>query len=108
MNDAHTNPFPHVVYMYFQQKGGWYCQFLEADLKTRLPCKLRFSEEDSIREFVARGGAARTAESRKMLEYALRTGRGGVFLQLTDVQYQRLKESREAVSAGAFQEHIST
>jgi hypothetical protein len=103
MNDAQTNPIPHVVYMYFQQNGGWHCQFLEADLKTSLPCKLRFSEEDSIRELVARGGGAGTAESRNILEYALRTGRGGVFLHLTDAQYQKLKQSREAVSAGALQ-----
>ena len=27
----------HRVYMVFQDRHGWHCQFLEADLKTPLP-----------------------------------------------------------------------
>lgn len=108
MNDADNHPISHVVYMYFQQRGGWYCQFLEADLKTSLPCKLRFNDDDKIRELASRGGAAATDERRKMLEYALHTGRGGIFLTLTEAQYQRLKEPREKVSEGAFHPQLTT
>ena len=32
------------VYMYFMQRQGWYCQFLEADLKTALPRKLNLDD----------------------------------------------------------------
>jgi hypothetical protein len=31
-------------------KGGWYCQFLEPDLKTPLPRKLNFAGPEKIRE----------------------------------------------------------
>ena len=76
--------------MYFQKCRGWQCQFLEADLKTSLPCKLVFTHEDKIREIVERGNGLPTSESRQMLEYAIRTGRGGVFLKLDEEQYSKL------------------
>lgn len=90
MENRRANPTGRVVYMYFQQRDGWRCQFLEADLKTPLPCKLVFTEDDKIREIVQRGNGLPTAESRQMLEYAIRTGRGGVFLKLNEEQYSKL------------------
>src|ERR1035441_720707 len=33
----------HRVYMSFQDRQGWHCQFLEQDLKTPLPKKLHFA-----------------------------------------------------------------
>lgn len=90
MENRCGSPTGRVVYMYFQQRDGWHCQFLEADLKTPLPCKLVFTGDDKIREMVQRGNGLPTAESRQMLEYAIRTGRGGVFLKLSDEQYVKL------------------
>jgi hypothetical protein len=36
--------------MSFMQSHGWYCQFLEEDLKTPLPRKLTFASSDKIME----------------------------------------------------------
>jgi hypothetical protein len=44
----------HRVYMVFQDRYGWHCQFLEADLKTPLPRKLTFASPDKIIELVER------------------------------------------------------
>jgi hypothetical protein len=79
------------VYMYFQDRKGWNCQFLEADLKTALPVKLHFASSDKVVELVERGGGISDQESRLMLDQAIATGRGGVFLRLTEEQYVKLK-----------------
>jgi hypothetical protein len=76
--------------MSFFFRSGWQVQFLEADLKTPLPRKLTFTEPDKIRELARRGEAWDDSESRQMLEHAIETGRGGVFLRLTPDQYARL------------------
>jgi hypothetical protein len=80
----------HQVYMYFFLRSGWQVQFLESDLKTPLPRKLTFADPEKIRELARRGGAWRDSESRQMLEHAIETGRGGVYLRLTPEQYRRL------------------
>ena len=36
------------VYMSFQDRYGWHCQFLEADLKTALPRKLHFTSAEKV------------------------------------------------------------
>ena len=79
--------------MSFFFRSGWQVQFLEADLKTPLPRKLTFADPDKIRELARRGEAMGTSESRQMLEHAIETGRGGVYLKLTLEQYARLKRS---------------
>jgi hypothetical protein len=38
-----------------------------------------------------RGEAWGTSEARQMLEHAIETGRGGVYLRLTPAQYARLR-----------------
>jgi hypothetical protein len=81
----------HRVYMNFHFRGGWQVQFLEADLRTPLPRTLTFSDPDKIRELARRGEAWNDSESRQMLEHAIETGRGGVFLRLTPDQYARLR-----------------
>ena len=45
----------HRVYLSFQLRDGWHCQFLEADLKTVLPRKLHFASPDKLIELVERG-----------------------------------------------------
>ena len=54
------------VYMYFQFRNGWNCQFLEEDLKTSLPRKLHFTSADKVVELVERGGGITDQESRLM------------------------------------------
>jgi hypothetical protein len=81
----------HRVYLSFQLRDGWRCQFLETDLKTALPKKLHFKSPDKVIELVERGGGLPDQESRAMLNQAIKTGRGGTFLNLTSEQYGKLK-----------------
>ena len=84
--------------MYFQYRDGWQCQFLETDLKTSLPKKLHFTSPEKVIKLVERGGGITDQESRLMLNQAIATGRGGVFLSLTAEQYARLKPLAETVT----------
>ena len=89
-----TNQYPrHRVYMSFQCRHGWHCQFLEEDLQTPLPRKLRFASPDKVVELVERGGGLSNLESRQALNQAIEIGRGGVFLSLTKEQYSTLRNS---------------
>ncbi len=78
----------HRVYMSFFLSRGWYCQFLEMDLKTSLPKKLTFASADKVRELAELGGATANLEKRRMLEHAIIKGHGGVYLNLTQMQYE--------------------
>lgn len=80
----------HRVYMSFQDRHGWQCQFLESDLKTPLPRRLRFTSSEKIVEMVERGGGIKDQESRLMLQQGIAMGRGGIFLYLTEEQYRCL------------------
>jgi hypothetical protein len=64
------------VYLSFQFREGWQCQFLEADLQTPLPKKLHFASSDKVVELV--------------VDQGIEMGRGGLFLQLTPEQYAKL------------------
>ena len=77
--------------MSFQDRNGWHCQFLKRDLKTALPRKLHFKSSDKVFELVERGGGITDQESQLMLNQAIVTGRGGVFLNLTAEQYAKLE-----------------
>jgi hypothetical protein len=62
-------------------------------VKTTLPRKLTFSDPEKIRELARRGEAWGTSESRQMLEHAIETGRGGIYLRLTPEQYNKLRRT---------------
>jgi hypothetical protein len=81
----------HRVYMSFQDRNGWHCQFLERDLKAPLPRRLHFRSSEKVVELVERGGGLTDRESRLMLAQAVEKGRGGIFLDLTEEQYAKLK-----------------
>jgi hypothetical protein len=82
------------VYMCFMQRQGWYCQFLEADLKTSLPRKLNLDGSEKLIEMAKRGGGTPNLEADQMLRYGIQMGRGGVWLSLTEEQYQKLRTNR--------------
>ncbi len=85
----------HKIYAHFMlAKGGWYCQFLEADLKTSLPRKLTFQDEAKILDLAQRGGASMRLEDKQAIEHGIQTGRGSMWLSLTDEQYAKLKAPR--------------
>jgi hypothetical protein len=78
------------IYMHFMLRNGWYCQFLEEDLKTPLPKKLNLKEPAKIFEIAERGGYKLTLENRQSIEHAIEKGRGSIWLDLTPEQYQKL------------------
>jgi hypothetical protein len=78
------------VYLSFQFRDGWQCQFLEADLQTPLPKKLHFASSDKVIELVERAGGFIDQETRLMVDQGIEMGRGGLFLQLTEEQYAKL------------------
>jgi len=77
--------------MSFMLREGWHCQFLEQDLKTALPKKLALLSQDKILQLARRGGAVLDLEAEQAIRHAFETGRGGLWLNLTDEQYRRLK-----------------
>jgi hypothetical protein len=81
----------HRVYMHFMQRDGWFCQFLEEDLRTPLPRKVRLEDPAKIIEMAEKGGAAMRLEDRQAIDHGIAQGRGSVWLSLTEEQYQKLK-----------------
>jgi len=83
--------FMRRVYMSFLERSGWWCEFLEEDLKTPLAKKLAVANRDKILEMARRGGSHLNLEQEQALHHAFEIGRGGVWLNLTEEQYDRLK-----------------
>jgi len=77
--------------MYYMLRG-WYCQFLEADLKTALPRTFTFATPEKVIELAERGRALKDLASKQALERGIETGRGGIYLRLTYEQYNKLKQ----------------
>lgn len=77
--------------MSFMARQGWFCHFLEEDLRTPLPKKLAFADQEQILELARRGGAKMDLEAQQAIRHGLEIGRGGVWLNFTEEQYQRLK-----------------
>jgi len=82
--------------MYYMLRDGWMCQFLEEDLKTPLPRRLYFRDPAKIRTIVDKVGSFANLQDRQALDYGLETGRGGVWLQVTEEQYMRLKKREDS------------
>jgi hypothetical protein len=78
--------------MYFMKRQGWYCQFLEADLKTSLPRKLNLDDPEKLIEMAECGRGLPNREADQKLRYGIEMGRGGVWLSLTEEQYGKLKK----------------
>ena len=87
---AYTVPM-HRVYMSLMLRQGWHCQFLEEDLKTGLPKQLALTTQDKVLELAQRGGAVMDLKAEQEIRRAFEIGRGGVWLNLTEEQYRRLK-----------------
>jgi hypothetical protein len=78
--------------MHFMLREGWFCQFLEEDLKTPLPKKMTLKEPAKLFEIAERGGYKVTLENRQVIENAIAMGRGSIWLDLTQEQYAKLKK----------------
>lgn len=78
--------------MHFMFRKGWFCQFLEEDLKTPLPRKMVFADDRKIFEIAKRGGFTLNIAGRREIEEAIRKGSGGIWLDLTPEQYAKLRK----------------
>jgi len=79
------------IYRTFFLRRAWSCSFLEEDLKTPLPKKLTFRTPDKILQLAERCHAFSTLETRQAVDHAIALGRGGIWLELTAEQYQKLR-----------------
>ena len=79
------------IYMYFMLRQSWHCQFLEEDLKTPLPRTIALREPARLFELAERGGYRMNLEGRQAMEHAIENGRGGIWLELSEEQYAKLK-----------------
>lgn len=80
--------------MSFQTQNGWHCQFLEQDLKTSLPRKLNLVRQERLFEIAERSGYRLNLEGRQAMQRAIDMGRGGIWPELTEDQYRKLKGER--------------
>jgi hypothetical protein len=62
------------------------------DLKTPLPKKMTLKDPAKIFEIAERGGYKLTLENRQSIENAIVSGRGSIWLDLTQEQYQKLRK----------------
>jgi hypothetical protein len=82
--------------MNFMLRERWCCSFLEEDLKTTLPRKVRFETPEQMVAFAERGGAVLNLEDRQAFEHGLSIGRGGIWLNLNMEQYATLRDRGRA------------
>ena len=76
--------------MHFMQREKWACEFMEPDLKTHLPKRVSFADPGKIYEMAERAGGFNNLESKQALDHAIEIGRGGIWLDLSEEQYQKL------------------
>lgn len=81
----------HQVYLSFQDRHGWQCQFLEADLQTPLLKRLHFASSDKMVELIKSARGFTDQETWLMVNQGIEMGRGGIFLKLTEEQYAKLR-----------------
>ena len=79
----------HRVYMSIHLCSGWHCRFT-AEGRRPLPKRVIFSNTDPIIETAKRARGLISDWAREDLELAIDLGRGGIWLMLTDEQFQAL------------------
>jgi hypothetical protein len=81
-------PFTHRVYFSFFARHGWVIQFSPPTLDRALGRIRTVETEEAVREMIRRTPTRLSLEDWHMLDEAFKKGRGGLFLELTDEQYQ--------------------
>lgn len=79
----------HLVYMYFRECHGWHCGFRD-EARKKLPKEFTFRTAATVRELARRGNGLIDKWDRDGFEMGLDLGTGGVWLRLSDNQYQAL------------------
>jgi hypothetical protein len=92
------------VYMYFMKRQGWYCQFLEADLKTSLPRKLNLDDPEKLIEMAQRrrvteprsGSDAEVRDRNGTRRSVVEPDGGAVWEAQGEVIFQHMRTIRQA------------
>ena len=72
--------------------GVWFYRFIETGIVPLGPLR-KTRNPDVIRGIVERGGGITDSEAQCMLDFGIeKQGQGGLYLTLTDEQYQKLKK----------------
>jgi hypothetical protein len=71
---------------------GLRCQFLEEGLKTSQPREITLEDPVKHFEIAVRGSYRLNLEGRQAIAHGIETGRGGIWLELTEAQYAKLKK----------------
>lgn len=82
----------HRVYVSFFLRNGWHIGFLEADLRTSIGRGRTFQSEDKLLALAERGAEDNSLAGKQAFDEAIRKGRGGLWLLLTDEQHRALKQ----------------
>jgi hypothetical protein len=77
------------VYMRFTFDKRWTCDFTNKFTQRRVRT-LHFTDAEKIRELAQRGKALTDLSSKNNFEHAVRNGGGGVILELSEFQYDKL------------------
>jgi len=78
-----------VHFSYWQNGGVWFYRFIGEGLTPLGPVRKTRSPE-VVRSLAERGGGLPNLEAKLMLDLGVKTGNGGMYLSLTDEQYDRL------------------
>jgi len=84
----------HHVYLSFVRlrPSGWVCRFHKGDLQKTPICRpFNFREPTKIYEVAHRGNGMSDGESRRNFDRAIASGRGGIWLHLSNRRYRRLE-----------------
>jgi hypothetical protein len=86
------------VYMSFFQSKGWQVSFLHKDMRTTAAPPRTFSSPQKILDLARRGGGLPDLAAKQSLTSAIENGRGGLDLNLTPEQFEKLRQSPQGQS----------
>lgn len=80
------------IYMSFFLRKGWVCGFLEEDLKTAIGRGCILASPEKVKDLISRTPTRMDLAAHQAVDHGIENGRGGLFLSVTDEQYQKLKK----------------
>jgi hypothetical protein len=79
-----------VHFSYWLHGGVWNYRFIDTGLAVLGPVR-RTRDPQTIRVIAERGNGLPNLEAKLMLEYGIKEGKGGLYLNLTPEQYAKIR-----------------